>query len=103
MEPCSEKQRLERIERDVRELQASSKEQDDKLGKLAEGQAETRIYLKQIFDRLEDLKVLFQSARDRRVEGQTNAQAEQWTKVVIEVLKYGAIVAGILGGVRYLT
>jgi archaellum component FlaC len=94
MDPCTEKRRFENIESDVKELKDITRAHSNDIIALKEGHAETRIYVKQIFERIDDLKVLFKTG--------TNENNSTWSKIVMELIKAIAIIAGIVAGVKLL-
>jgi hypothetical protein len=72
--------RVTRLEEDVSDLKIN--------------QAETKVYVKQIFERLEDLKTLFTTG--------TKNNNSTWLEVSKELIKLVAIVGGIIAGVKLL-
>jgi hypothetical protein len=81
-----------------RDLQMNLEERvsklEDDVNELKINQAETKIYVKQIFERIEDIKVLFKSG--------AQGNNETWVKVVLELIKMIAIVGGIIAGMKLL-
>lgn len=82
------------VKEDVKELKETVKSQGTDIISLKENQAETKIYVKQIFERIDDLKVMFKSG--------TSDTNDKWLKVVMELIKVIGIVAGIVAGVKVL-
>lgn len=84
--------RFKNIESDIEELKETVKIHSNDIVALKQNQAETRIYVKQIFERIDDLKVLFKSG---------NADNNKtWSKIVIELIKAIGIVGGIIAGIK---
>jgi archaellum component FlaC len=94
MEQCSEARRFENIENDIKEIKDTIKVHSTDIQTLKEGQAETRIYVKQIFERIDDIKLMFKSA--------TKENNSVWVKVVLELIKAIGIVAGIIAAIKLL-
>lgn len=82
------------VKEDIKELKETVKSQGTDIISLKENQAETKIYVKQIFERIDDLKVMFKSG--------TSDTNDKWLKVVMELIKVIGIVAGIVAGVKVL-
>ena len=59
MEPCTQEHKIDAIAEDVRELKETTKQHARDIAELKSGQAETRIYVKQILERLEEQKAVF--------------------------------------------
>jgi len=93
-EKCIEQRRFENIENDITEIKNSIALHSKEIAELREGQAETRVYVKQIFERLDDLKALFKTG--------TSDTSEKWLRVVMELIKTIGIVAGIVAGIKIL-
>lgn len=93
-EKCFEQRRFENIENDIVEIKNSITLHSKEIAELREGQAETRVYVKQIFERLDDLKALFKTG--------ANDTSDKWLKVVMELIKAIGIIAGIIAGVKVL-
>ena len=67
-EPCTQGPRIENLQDDIRELKEITKQHSRDIAELKNHQAETRIYVKQILERLEEQKAVFDillSAPDR--------------------------------------
>jgi len=59
---------------------------------LQQSVAETAVYVKQIFDRINDLKELFKA---------TNHETNQaWQPVMLELIKMMGIVAAVIAGIK---
>ncbi|QIB26118.1 hypothetical protein [Caloranaerobacter azorensis] len=93
-EKCLEQRRFQNIEDDLRELKETVKVHSSEIADLKENQAETRIYVKQIFERIEDLKILFKSGT-----GESN---EKWLKIIMELIKAIGLIAGIIAGIKIM-
>lgn len=93
-EKCTESRRFQSIEEDLKELKDTVKSHGSDIASLKENQAETKIYVKQIFERIEDLKVMFKAGT-----GEAN---DKWLKVVMELIKAIGIIAGIIAGIKVL-
>lgn len=99
---CYSDRRFTNIEDDIKELKEKAKEQDRDISTLKESNTENRVYVKQIFDKIEDLTVLIKAGSNDNnkllVESNTS-----WQKVVLELIKVliqaigtiGAIIAGV--------
>lgn len=94
MNPCTEGRRFDNIESDITELKDQVKLNSTNIIELKESHAETRVYVKQIFERIEDIKALFKTG--------TQAGNETWSKVVIELIKMIGIVGGIIAGIKLM-
>lgn len=94
MEPCSKSEEFKRLHERIDGVEA-------KVSRLNEGQAETRVYVKQIFERLDDMKIMFQSA----VQASKDTIKENnstWKPIIIELIKLVTVIAGIVAGVKLL-
>jgi chromosome segregation ATPase len=94
VEPCSKNEEFKRLHERIDGV-------EEKVSRLNEGQAETRVYVKQIFDRLDDMKIMFQSAvqvsKDTIKENNST-----WKPIIIELIKLVTVIAGIVAGVKLL-
>lgn len=96
-EPCSQDNRFLAIERDIKEIKVTQKEHSNDINKLHKENAETHIYIKQIFERIDDLKVLFVSG--------TTSNNKFWQELVRDLIKVILLLgagAGILKGAGIL-
>jgi chromosome segregation ATPase len=91
------KARLETLEKDLQEIKDVIKNHTSDITALKESQAETRVYVKQIFERIEDLKTLFKT----NVSTTSNAN-DKWMKVVLELIKAIGTIAAIIAGIKIL-
>ena len=97
MHDCKQTHRLDRVEADLRDVEGTLREHGKDLQGLKEGQAETRVYVKHIFERLDELKVML-----HRHKGQQPDNIEHiklWSKVVLALV---GILGGIIASVRIL-
>ena len=82
---CFKAEQIVALKEDVKLMKAEVKE-------LQQSVAETRIYVKQIFDRINDLKELFKA---------TNHETNQaWQPVMLELIKMMGIVAAVIAGIK---
>jgi len=86
--------RFKNIEDDIEELKETVKIHSSDIVELKQNQAETRIYVKQIFERIDDLKVLFKSGN--------SDNNKIWSKIVIELIKAISIVGGIIAAIKII-
>lgn len=91
---CLEGRRFENIEGELKELKETTKNHAVDISKLKESDAETRVYVKQIFERIDDLKVLFKQG--------TAENNSTWSKIVLELIKAIGVVGGIIAGIKLL-
>lgn len=92
--PCTEERRFQNIEDDIKKLFAAKEKHDSDIASLNQSQTETKIYVKQIFERLDDIKSLFTTGNQS-----TNAT---WSKIVIELIKSIATIAAIIAGIKII-
>lgn len=78
----------------IKELKESDKKQNDEITDIKTSQAETKVYIKQILERVDDLKVLFTVGN--------NSTNDKWVKVVIELIKSIGTVGAIIAGIKIL-
>lgn len=91
-EPCINERRFVTIEKDIDEIKQIQQNHANSISTLKENQAENRVYVKQILERIEDLKVLFTSSN--------NTQTGFWQKVIMELLKIIVILIGMFVGAK---
>lgn len=101
MEPCVQKDVIENLKEDVRELKEQSRAHAGEIGNLKEGHAETRVYVKQIFEKLDDMKTLLKGQAENAVNAVTKNNTT-WSTVLIETIKQIGIIAAIIAGVKLL-
>lgn len=94
MEQCTENRRFDNIEADITEIKLQLKANTTDIIQLKESSAETKVYVKQIFERIDDLKVLIKAG--------AQGNNDTWVKIVLELIKMVSIVAGIIAGVKLL-
>lgn len=99
-EKCSQKHRLTAIESDIKELKESNQCHSKDISDLKESNAETRIYVKQILERIEDLRDMFNNTKNSLKENANNNEG-LWAKHAAELVKLVVAIAGILAGVKY--
>lgn len=93
--PCTEERRFSSLESDMRDIREELRELGAKVISVQTDQAETKIYIKQIFERVNDLKELF-----------TTGQKENnktWVTITTKLIELVAIVGGIVAGVKLLS
>jgi len=82
---CFKAEQIVGLKEDVKLMKAEVKE-------LQQNVAETAVYVKQIFDRINDLKELFKA---------TNHETNQsWQPVMLELIKMMGIVAAVIAGIK---
>lgn len=91
---CNQDLRLRALEKDIDELKKNDKKQDEEISTLKTNQAETKVYVKQILERIDDLKVLFTTG--------TSNTSDKWQKVVIELIKAIGTIGAIIAGIKIL-
>ena len=92
---CQEGRRFERTEDDIKEIKNEVKTNSVDIQTLKEGHAETRVYVKQIFERIEDIRDLVKNATN-------NDHSDKWQKVVLELIKAIGIIGGIIAGIKLI-
>jgi len=83
------------IKDDIKELKETTKEHSGSIGELKESQAESKIYVKQIFERIDDLKLMFMSKTN-----DINTNSDKWQKVVLELIKTMGTIAAVIAGIK---
>ncbi|KRQ86067.1 hypothetical protein ABG79_02199 [Caloramator mitchellensis] len=96
-EKCIEQRRFESIEKDIQEIKATISIHAKEISDLKEGQAETRVYVKQIFNRLDELKEMFELFTTTK-----DNTEDKWLKVALELIKAIGLVAGVVAGIKIL-
>lgn len=98
---CTQERRFSNIEEDIKEMKEKDKEQDKEISLLKENATENRVYVKQIFEKIEDLTVLFKTATSEngKVLDKNNST---WLKVVLELIKSIGTIAAIIAGIKIL-
>lgn len=91
---CIEERRIKNIEDDIDELKKENKKHAEDIVLIKENQAETRVYVKQIFERIDDLKMLFKEGNKEN--------NNTWSKIVLELIKAIGVVGGIIAGIKLL-
>lgn len=94
MEPCTQKDNISNMKDDIKDLKDQVRSNTSDINALKEDRAETKIYVKQIFERIEDLKTLFTASNKN--------SNSAWIEIVKELIKLVAIVGGIIAGVKLL-
>lgn len=94
-ERCKECLEISSIKEDIKELKDITKEHSESIGELRESQAETKIYVKQIFERIDDLKLMFMSSKN-----DVNTNSDKWQKVVLELIKALGTIAAVIAGIK---
>lgn len=94
-ERCKECLEISSIKEDIKELKDITKEHSENIGELRESQAETKIYVKQIFERIDDLKLMFMSSKN-----DVNTNSDKWQKVVLELIKALGTIAAVIAGIK---
>lgn len=94
-ERCRECLEINSIKEDIKELKDTTKEHSESIGELKESQAETKIYVKQIFERIDDLKLMFMSSKN-----DVNSTSDKWQKVVLELIKALGTIAAVIAGIK---
>ncbi|KGK88054.1 hypothetical protein [Clostridium sp. HMP27] len=93
---CIEQGTLHNIQEDIKELKDMVREHDKSIVTLRESQAETKIYVKQIFERIDDLKLLVKSNSN-----DVNSTTDKWQKVVLELIKALGTIAAVIAGIKF--
>ncbi|MFA5715303.1 MAG: hypothetical protein WC998_06165 [Candidatus Paceibacterota bacterium] len=101
MEPCGQKDVIDNLREDVRELKEQSKSHASEIGSLKEGHAETRVYVKQIFEKIDDMKTLLKGQAESAINAVTKTNST-WSSVLTEAIKQIGIIAAIIAGVKLL-
>lgn len=94
-ERCKGCLEIESINDDIKELKATTKEHSGSIGELKESQAESKVYVKQILERLDDLKLMFMSKSN-----DVNTNTDKWQKVVLELIKAIGTIAAVIAGIK---
>ena len=89
-----EERRFMTIEEDIRELKVKVEKHSEEISELKQSDIRVEVYVKQIFERLDDLKAMFNTA--------TQSNNNTWQKVVLELIKAIGIVASVVGAVKIL-
>ncbi len=91
---CLEQRRFERIENDIKEIKDNMKVNYTDIQNLKESQAEARVYVKQIFERMDDIKAMIKNGgKDSN---------DRWLRVVIELTKTIGVVAAIIAAIKLI-
>lgn len=98
---CISERRFLNVEEDIRELKEKDKEHDKEINVLKENNAENRVYVKQIFDKIEDLTVLFKTASSDNGKLLVDNNST-WLKVVLELIKAIGTIGAIIAGIKLL-
>lgn len=93
--PCTEERRFVTIEDDIKDIKKEIRGLSATVISVQTDQAETKIYIKQIFERVDDLKELFTNGQDKN--------NKVWVTIVTKLIELVAIVGGIVAGVRLLS
>jgi hypothetical protein len=93
---CLEQKRFERIENDIRDIKEDVKVSHIEIQGLKEYQAETKVYVRQIFERMDDIKAMIKSASAGGESG------DRWLKVVLELIKAIGVVGAIIAGIKLI-
>lgn len=101
MEPCIQKEVINNLKEEIKELKEQSKVNSRDINNLKESQAETKIYVKQIFERIEDIKAMFTTAMNSNTQNNKNTN-ETWVIIVKELIKAIGVIAGIIAGIKLL-
>ena len=70
------------VKGDIDELKNTSKTHDGLLAELSKDQAETRIYIKQIFEKIEDLKVMTKASQIEKESRERQDQQDKEIKAI---------------------
>lgn len=107
---CQEGRRFEAMEREIAEIKQMAKENATEITMLRESQTEMKVYIKQIFERLDDIKFMFSTSytnianlvnTGKDTSGMMKDMNQSWVKVVVEIIKLVALVAGIIAGIKF--
>jgi len=101
VEPCIQKEVINNLKEEIKELKEQSKVNSRDINNLKESQAETKIYVKQIFERIEDIKAMFTTAMNSNTQNNKNTN-ETWVIIVKELIKAIGVIAGIIAGIKLL-
>lgn len=97
---CTQKHRLNAIESDIKELKEQSQCHVKDISELKESNAETKIYVKQILEKIEDLKDMFNNTKNTLKESSAGSE-NLWAKHAAELVKLVVMIATLLAGVKY--
>ena len=98
---CIQKEVINNLKEEIKELKEQSKVNSRDINNLKESQAETKIYVKQIFERIEDIKAMFTTAMNSNTQNNKNTN-ETWVVIVKELIKAIGVIAGIIAGIMLL-
>lgn len=93
-ERCNGCTELESIKDDIKELKETTKDHSNSIGLLKEGQAESKVYVKQIFERIDDIKSMFTKSND------VNINSDKWQTVVLELIKTMGTIAAVIATIK---
>lgn len=85
---CTQKHRIDRLEKDVEDLQKAQRSQRGDISELKEGRAEQRAMLKQIFEMISEMKAMIR-AREPHIKD------EKWMDLVKYII--GGTIMVIVG------
>jgi FtsZ-binding cell division protein ZapB len=89
---CLKKEKFAGLEKDIRKNYRAIEFMQEEIKELQRNGAETRVYVKQIFERIDDIKELFKA---------TNHETNQtWQPVMLELIKMMGIVAAVIAGIK---
>lgn len=97
---CTQKHRIDRLEKDVEELQKAQRSQGGEISEIKENQAEQRVYVKQIFEMIGEMKVMIRE-RDNKPD---KTKDEKWMDLVKYIIGgtimviVGWMASSVLGG-----
>lgn len=94
-DPCTNERRFCNIEEDIRELKDQNITMLMDISSLKEDRAETRVYVKQIFERLDDLKEIFQSESKSK-----NINDKFWGDLVYKLIAVIITISLALAGLK---
>lgn len=97
---CNQKHRLTAIEKDIKELKEADQCHVKDISTLKESNAETRVYVKQILERIEDLRDMFNNTK-KTLKEKSESNDSLWAKHAAELVKLVLAIATILAGVKY--
>lgn len=98
---CLKLEKFKSLDKDCKNIKEDVAMLQEEMKQIQQNNAETRVYVKQIFDRLEDLKDLFKSAQKNNKEMQDDIN-NTWQPIVMELIKMIGTVAAVIAGIKFL-
>ena len=105
---CLKTEKFKAMEDKIQINCSSIKALTAEMKEVQEERAETRVYVKQIFDRIDDLKVMFVASNKLVTESNKQNAKERnqinkaWQPVVIELIKMIGIIAAVIAGIKLM-